>query len=89
MDTGDFVELGVGLALGGMMTRTFGNVFADALDSRTGMQLLAVPQTRTEIQILLDKLDVGLANGNISEPTYQILVAKWTARLNAVDPRAT
>lgn len=38
--------------------------------------------TTERIQILIDQLDVRLANGEISEPTYLKLVARWEARLN-------
>jgi hypothetical protein len=42
----------------------------------------AVPQTREEIQAMIDGLDVKLMNGEISEATYQRLVAKWQAKLD-------
>ena len=50
------------------------------------MSALTIPQTRAEIQFLLDKLDVGLANGRMSEDTYKKLTAKWTTRLQALEP---
>ncbi len=81
MDTSDFIEFGAGLGLGGIMSRTIGNAFTDALDARTSMSALTIPQTRAEIQTLLDKLDVRLANGGISEALYKTLVAKWEKRL--------
>jgi membrane protease subunit (stomatin/prohibitin family) len=40
------------------------------------------PQTREEIQTFIDNLDVRLANGEISEKTYQQLLAKWQKRLD-------
>jgi membrane protease subunit (stomatin/prohibitin family) len=40
------------------------------------------PQTKEEIQAFIDNLDVKLMNGEISEQTYNTLVAKWTDRLN-------
>lgn len=89
MDISDFVELGAGVAFGGIMAHSIGNAFTDAMDTRTGLQALTVPQTRSEIQTLLDKLDVGLANGQISEPTYKSLVAKWNARLQALESPTT
>lgn len=46
MDTSDFVELGAGLALGGMMSRAIGNAFTNALDAHTSIKVIAVPQTR-------------------------------------------
>ncbi|TAH53731.1 MAG: hypothetical protein EYC68_02180 [Chloroflexota bacterium] len=84
MDTSDFVELGAGLALGGMMSRAIGNAFTNALDAHTSIKVIAVPQTRAEIQMLLDKLDVQLANGKMSEATYKTLTAKWEKRLNEI-----
>ena len=41
----------------------------------------ASPQTPAEIQGLLDSLDMKLAMGEISEPIYNKLYAKWEARL--------
>jgi membrane protease subunit (stomatin/prohibitin family) len=41
----------------------------------------ANPQTKEEIQALLDMLDMKLANGEITEATYNTLSAKWQARL--------
>jgi uncharacterized membrane protein len=42
------------------------------------------PQTKAEIQALLDSLDMRLANGEISEAAYNRLVEKWQARLQAL-----
>ncbi len=41
----------------------------------------ANPQTPTEIQALLDNLDMQLASGKISETAYNRLVEKWETRL--------
>ncbi len=41
----------------------------------------ANPQTREEIQAMLDSLDIRFANGEISEAAYNRLVEKWTKRL--------
>jgi hypothetical protein len=81
MDSSDFIELGAGLALGAQMTHRLGGVLNDAIDSRSATAVITVPQTRAEIQSLLDLLDVRLANGGISEATYKTLVAKWESRL--------
>lgn len=81
MDTSDFVEFGAGLAFGGIMTRTIGGALASGIDAQTSMRALTVPQTRAEIQLLLDKLDVRLANGEISEAIYKTLTEKWEKRL--------
>lgn len=40
-----------------------------------------VPQTKEEVQAMIDGLDVKLMNGEISEATYQRLLEKWQARL--------
>jgi membrane protease subunit (stomatin/prohibitin family) len=42
------------------------------------------PQTKAEIQALLDSLDMRLANGELSEAAYNRLVEKWQARLQAL-----
>lgn len=39
------------------------------------------PKTPAEIEALIDQLDVRLAKGEISEATYQRLVARWEGRL--------
>ncbi len=44
----------------------------------------ANPQTKAEIQALLDSLDLRLANGELSEAAYNRLVEKWQARLQAL-----
>jgi len=84
MNTSDTVNLGAGLALGAMMSRTIGNTFTNAFDARTAMNILTTPQTRAEIQLLLDKLDVRLAKGELSETLYKSLTLKWQARLQAL-----
>jgi len=43
---------------------------------------VATPTTVAEIQALLDNLDNRLANGEITESTYDKLSGKWQARLN-------
>lgn len=81
MDTSDWVELGAGLGMGAMMSRSLGGAFTDAIDSQSSMRAVTVPQTREEIETLLDKLDVRLANGEISEPTHKAVSEKWQERL--------
>lgn len=39
------------------------------------------PQTKAEVQALIDALEMKLANGEISEAVYTKLVAKWEERL--------
>ena len=41
----------------------------------------AVPQTKEEIQAMIDSLDVKLMSGEISETVYQRLLEKWQKRL--------
>lgn len=41
----------------------------------------ATPRTKEEVQALLDNLEMRLANGELSEATYNKLVEKWQARL--------
>jgi membrane protease subunit (stomatin/prohibitin family) len=42
------------------------------------------PQTKEEIQALIDNLDAKLMSGEISEATYQKLVDKWQKRLDSM-----
>lgn len=42
------------------------------------------PQTKEEIQALLDNLDMKLASGQISEAIYNKLSEKWQQRLNSM-----
>lgn len=44
----------------------------------------ASPQTREEIQAMIDGLDLKLASGEISEAIYNKLVAKWQERLDSM-----
>lgn len=76
------VGLGAGLGLGQMMA---GMMQQQQQSSQSGAVGESVaPQTREEIQALLDNLDVRLANGEISEEAYRRLVEKWQARLDAM-----
>jgi len=45
----------------------------------------ASPQTKAEIQAMLDNLDIKLANGEISEAAYNKLVEKWQQRLSEME----
>ena len=42
------------------------------------------PQTKEEIQALLDNLDMKLSKGEISEAIYTKLTDKWQAKLNSM-----
>ncbi len=81
MNSAAWLELGAGFGMGTLMSRAIGESFGDALDARTSVGIVATPQTRQEIQALLDKLDVRLANGEISEELYRRVSAKWQTRL--------
>lgn len=50
--------------------------------AQAGAAAPSAPKTPEEIQAILDNLDMRFANGEISEETYNRLVAKWQARLN-------
>jgi hypothetical protein len=56
----------------------------DAPAAPTAPAAPANPQTKQEIQALLDNLDMRLASGQITQETYNTLVAKWQQRLNAL-----
>lgn len=43
------------------------------------------PQTKAEVQALIDGLDMKLMNGEISEEVYNRLVSKWQERLDQFD----
>lgn len=43
------------------------------------------PQTKAEVQALLDNLDMKLANGEITETVYNKLVEKWQQRLSEME----
>jgi hypothetical protein len=81
MNTPDWLELGAGFGMGTAMSRAMGESFANAMDARASIGVVTVPQTRQEIQTLLDKLDVRLANGEISEAIYKQVKEKWEKRL--------
>jgi membrane protease subunit (stomatin/prohibitin family) len=42
------------------------------------------PQTRTEVQAMIDALDMRFANGEISEAAYNKLVEKWQQKLDGM-----
>jgi hypothetical protein len=42
------------------------------------------PETKEEIQALIDSLDMKLASGEISEDVYNKLVGKWQQRLDSM-----
>jgi hypothetical protein len=42
------------------------------------------PQTKEQVQALIDQLDMKLASGEITEAIYNKLVAKWQERLDSM-----
>lgn len=81
MNVSDWLDLGAGFGMGITMSRALSDSFLNAMDARASLGAIAVPQTRQEIQTLLDKFDARLANGEISETLFLELIAKWQARL--------
>ena len=49
---------------------------------QTSAQPTSSPQSKEEIQAMIDSLDMKLAMGELSEDIYNKLVAKWQARLD-------
>jgi membrane protease subunit (stomatin/prohibitin family) len=45
---------------------------------------VAAPQSKAEIQAMLDSLDLKLASGEINQATYDKLTAKWEERLKGM-----
>lgn len=64
-----------------MMKRQTGGEPSSAPDSAPAS---SNPQTKEEIQALLDNLDVQLASGKISETAYNTLYNKWQKRLDSM-----
>jgi hypothetical protein len=85
MDTSDWMELGAGFGMGTAMSHAIGDSFMNAIDARTSVGIITIPQTAQEIQTLLDKLDVRLANGEISEDIYKQITFKWQKRLEEAE----
>ncbi len=75
---GTGVGIGAGLGLGQMMA----GMFQQQQQQQSQQPVSQTPQTRQEIQALLDNLDMRLANGEISQEAYDRLVAKWQKRLD-------
>lgn len=85
---GGLAETGVGLGAGMGMGAAMAQAMTQAMQPKPAAPAApaaaappANPQTPAEIQAFLDNLDVRLANGEISESTYDKLYAKWEARL--------
>lgn len=82
---GGMAETGVGLGAGMGMGAAMAQAMSQAMQPKPAAPAAAAPpanpQTPAEIQAFLDNLDVRLANGELSESTYDKLYAKWEARL--------
>lgn len=76
------VGLGAGIGLGAQMAGMMGQAFQSSQQqSASGAGASTAPQTKEQVQQLLDNLDMRFSNGQISEDTYKQLTAKWQARL--------
>ncbi len=71
--------IGLGSQLAGMMAQSFQSGQQQAGPAQGAPA--ATPQTKEQVQQLLDNLDLRFANGQISEDTYKQLTAKWQQRL--------
>ena len=76
------VGLGAGMGMGVAMAQMMGQSMQQpAQGAPAAAAPPATPTTKAEIQATLDNLDLRLANGEISESTYNKLYAKWEAKL--------
>ncbi len=79
------VGLGAGIGLGAQLAGMMGQAFQSGQQQAGPAQQPAAgggaPQTKQQVQQLLDNLDMRFANGEISEDTYKTLTAKWQAKL--------
>ncbi len=85
-EAGTGVGLGAGIGMGAAMAQMLSQSMQQGQQARSAPAqpaggAPAVPTTAAEIRATLDNLDVRLAAGEISEETYNKLVAKWEARL--------
>ncbi len=85
---GSMAETGVGLGAGMGMGAAMAQAMSQAMQPKPAAPAApaaaaapANPTTPAEVQALLDTLDLRLANGELSESTYDKLYAKWEARL--------
>lgn len=76
---GTGVGIGAGLGLGQVMAQTIAG--ATQPQQKPAQPVSDNPTTPAEIRALLDNLDMRLSKGEISEATYERLVAKWEAKL--------
>jgi len=82
---GSMAETGVGLGAGMGMGTAMAQAMAQSMQPKQAAAPAAAtpanPTSPAEVQALLDNLDTRLANGEISEGTYNKLYEKWEARL--------
>jgi len=85
---GGLAETGVGLGAGMGMGAAMAQAMTQAMQPKPAAAAApaaaappANPTTPAEVQAMLDNLDMRLANGELSEATYDKLYAKWEARL--------
>jgi len=89
--TGAGVGLGAGLGMGAGMAQMIAGAIASAQQPQQAAQpqqaqpTARAPKTAEEIREFLDNLDMQLASGQISEPVYNRLVAKWEKRLQELE----
>lgn len=67
-----------------MMMNMMQNQAGGGQQQTPAVAIPANPQTREEIQAMLDSLDMKLASGEITEAVYNRLVAKWQERLDSM-----
>jgi membrane protease subunit (stomatin/prohibitin family) len=82
-EAGTGVGLGAGIGMGATMAQMLSQSMQQPAQPATPAAP-AAPTTAAEIQATLDNLDMRLAAGEISEETYNKLVAKWEARLKGL-----
>lgn len=75
------VGLGAGIGLGSQLAGMMGQAFQSGQQQAGPAAASASPQTKEQIQQMLDSLDLRFSNGQITEDTYKQLTAKWQARL--------
>ncbi len=73
--------IGMGAGLGGIIAQAMAGAMTPQPQQPAAAAAPAAPTTRAEIEALIDSLDLRLANGEISEATYDRLVGKWQQRL--------
>jgi membrane protease subunit (stomatin/prohibitin family) len=73
---------GVGLGAGVGMGQALAGAFQQPQQEAKPDSAPRSPQTRDEVQALIDNLDMRLANGELSESAYEKLLAKWQKRLD-------